>query len=250
MLTRYRNLSEEAKAKIGKYDPDDVVIEKRANSAGDGTVLVDVASAMGMVNPAQAHMSQLVHASLPDERIFRRQLEWTIERAKARQVQRAAARPLGLQQLVNYLTRNKVQLPDGRDQVLLSGDAVAGWAAAFNRQVFPDLPVAAEDRGWAANNRGLALIEEQDFSSAAIVMRAAAVAVMNAPGKDRRLTAKLLNNYGWALFRLRQFDEAEKSLKLAATAGNGKAALGIAEIARYRAVLKRFGRAAILEDLL
>lgn len=246
VLARYRN----AKNVSGSHNPDDVVIEERASGYGDGTVLEDVAGAVGVVDPLQAHMSQMVHANLPDDPSFRKQLEWTILRAKEAQVQKAMLKPGGRQRVLNYLTRNNVRLPDGAAQAMRGADAVAGWATSVNGNVFPAMRGAPADDGWTASNRGHALIAEQDFTSAAIVMRGAARKLMEEPMSDRRLAAKLLNNYGWALYRLGNFAEAEKSLKLARKAGNAKAARGLALIARSQAELKRVGRAAILGDAL
>ncbi|MGH6855688.1 MAG: hypothetical protein ACREDN_09735, partial [Aestuariivirga sp.] len=82
-----------------------------------------------------------------------------------------------------------------------------------------------------------------------IVMREAAKKLSADKAKDRALAAKLFNNHGWALLRLGRFEAAETSLRAARAAGNWRARLGLAEIARQRGVLKRLGRAGILEDV-
>ena len=246
VLARFRN----AKNVEGSHEPDDVVIEERAAGYGDGTVLEDVAGAVGVVDPLQAHMSQMVHASLPDDPSFRKQLEWTILRAKEAQVQKAMLRPGRQQKVTNYLKRNNVRLPDGLNQAMVARDPISGWAFSVNQNVFPAMRPPPPEDGWTANNRGLALIAEKDFTSAAIVMRGAARKLMEKPDSDRKLAAKLLNNYGWAMYRLGDFAEAEKSLKLAQAAGSGKAARGLALVAGSQAELKRVGRAAILGDAL
>ncbi len=246
VLTRYRNSTIYSKTSSVKHNPDDVVIEERATGYGDGTVLEDVAGAVGMVDPQQAHMSQFVHASLPDDPSFRKQLDWTILRTKAAQVQKGAARPDGLKRVMSYMARNRVRLPDGEDAVFVGRDAVATWAAATNLAAFPDRQPIPADRAWAANNRGHALIVERDFTSAEIVMRDAAEKLLAEPRKDRALAAKLLNNYGWALLRLGRFDVAEKCLRAADVAGNSRARLGLTQIAGQRNAMKQFGRAAIL----
>ncbi|MBC8037563.1 MAG: tetratricopeptide repeat protein, partial [Rhizobiales bacterium] len=250
VLTRYRNSTIYSKASSVKHNPDDVVIEERSSGYGDGTVLEDVAGAVGMVDPLQAHMSQMVHASLPDDPSFRKQLDWTIQRTKAAQVQRAASKPDGRKRVMKYLALNRVRLPDGGSAVFAGGDAVADWASATNLEAFPGMRPEPADRGWTANNRGHALIADRDFTSAEIVMRAAAEKLLAEPRKDRQLAAKLLNNYGWALLRLGRFDAAEKTLRSARAAGNWKARVGLAEIARQRSAMKKFGRAALLlEDV-
>ncbi len=246
ILARFRN----AKNVEGSHEPDDVVIEERAAGYGDGTVLEDVAGAVGVVDPLQAHMSQMVHANLPDDPSFRKQLEWTILRAKETQVQKAMLRPGRQQKVTNYLKHNNVRLPDGLNQAVIARDPISGWAFSVNQNAFPAMRPPAADDGWSANNRGLALIAEQDFTSAAIVMRGAARKLMETPESDRKLVAKLLNNYGWALFRIGHFAEAAKSFKLAKQAGNARAARGLAMVARAEAELKRVGRAAILGDVL
>jgi hypothetical protein len=246
VLTRYRNSTIYSKTSSVSHEPNDVVIEERSTGYGDGTVLEDVAGAVGMVDPLQSHMSQFVHASLPDDPSFRKQLDWTILRTKAAQVQRAASQAAGRSQVMNFLARNRVRLPDGGDAIFAGHDAVADWAAATNLAVFPSMRPEPADRGWTANTRGLALIAERDFSSAEIVMRAAAQKLLAEPRKDRALARKLLNNYGWALLKLGHFDEAEKNLRAARAAGNAHARLGLAEIARQRNAMKHVGRAALL----
>lgn len=250
VLTRYRNSTVYSKQSSAKHNPDDVVIEERATGYGDGTVLEDVAGAVGMVDPLQSHMSQFVHASLPDDPSFRKQLDWTVLRTKAAQVQRAASKPDGRKRVMNYLSRNRVRLPDGSDAIFTGNDAVADWAAATNVAAFPDMRSVSAEQGWTANNRGHALIAERDFSSAAIVMRDAAEKLLTEPRKDRALARKLLNNYGWALLQLGRFDAAEKSFRAAREAGNWRARTGLAEIRRQRGAVKQFGRAALLlEDV-
>ena len=246
VLTRYRNSTVYKETSSVQHEPDDVVIEKREEGYGDGTVLEDVAGAVGMIDPLQAHMSEFAHASLPDDPSFRKQLDWTIQRAKAAQVQKAASKPDGRKRVMNYLGRNRVRLPAGEDVIFASGDSVADWAKATNLEVFPDMRPEAADQGWAANNRGFALIAERDFTSAEIVMRAAAEKLLAAPRKNRALAAKLLNNYGWALVRLGRFDAAEKNLRTARAAGNRRARFGLAEIAGQRDAMKRFGREALV----
>ena len=198
-----------------------------------------------MVDPLQSHMSQFVHASLPDDPSFRKQLDWTILRTKAAQVQKATSQPGGRKQVMNYLARNRVRLPDGEGAVFAGSDAVAEWATATNLEAFPAMRPEPADRGWTANNRGHALIAERDFSSAEIVMRAAAQKLLAEPRKDRALARKLLNNYGWTLLRLGHFDEAEKNLRAARAAGNWRARRGLAEIARQKNAMTHFGRAAL-----
>ncbi len=245
VLTRYRNLRSGSMRSLQRHKPDDVVIEDRSRGYGDGTVLEDVAGAEGMVDPVQAHMSPFAHASLPDDPSFRKQMAWTIRRAKEEQIRIGAARPGGLERLTSYLSRYNLRFPEAMDVPGLARPLTATWTAQTNRALYPKFPERAQRSDWQTNNDGLALLRQGDFSGAQKLMAPVAERLLAAPGGDRRLRARLFNTYGWALFRIGRFDEAERSFSAARNAGNARAMAGLAEIARARSLLQRVGRASL-----